>query len=44
MQWLFSESDTQNLKQFSREHLQHGLREVQITPLIAKSIRVADYK
>ena len=40
MQWLFSASDTQNLKQFSREHLQHGLREVQITPLIAKVLEL----
>ena len=38
--WLFSASDTQNLKQFTREHLHLGLREVQITPLIAKVLEL----
>lgn len=37
---MFSASDTQNLKQFTREHLQVGLREVQITPLIAKILEL----
>ena len=40
LHWLFSASDTQNLKQFTREHLQVGLREVQITPLIAKILEL----
>jgi len=40
MQWLFSATDNQDLKQFSQEHLQLGLREVQITPLIAKVLEL----